>query len=174
MQWKLFTFEATFVHNLISPASWSAVFDLSFFCIKHFFTCNFFLLLIYKLQQNMAIHVVEFRPTCRRGCACPVSALMVPLPCLSVPLVSVPIILITLIYPSHCDVPYVCCYSGLVGWKQHNAKPPNPLGYLSLSGHVSPIFAFSAFHYFVSTCSTAFIPEWIILYFFTLLTTGFK
>ena len=39
----------------------------------------------------MAIHVVEFRPTCWRGCACPVSALLVPLPCLSVPLVSVPL-----------------------------------------------------------------------------------
>ena len=65
----------------------------------------FFFLLICKLHQNMAIHVVEFRPTCGRGCSCPVSALLVPLPCLSVPLVSVPLItLISLIYPLQCDV----------------------------------------------------------------------
>ena len=33
----------------------------------------------------------RIRTTCRRGCACPVSALLVPLPCLSTSLVSVPL-----------------------------------------------------------------------------------
>ena len=45
--------------------------------------------LIYKIQLNPAILIpfVEFRPTCRRGCVRPVSALLVPLLCLSAPLV---------------------------------------------------------------------------------------
>ena len=30
------------------------------------------------------------------------------------------------------NVSYACCYSGLFGWKQRKANPPNPPGYLSL------------------------------------------
>ena len=88
---------------------------------------------------------MEFRPTCRRGCAmCPSRVRPVGSPPLSLRTARIRT-------ANHAHLPrnvlYACCYSGLFDWKQRSATPPNPLGDIHRKVSMSRVVKF--FRHFI-------------------------